>query len=254
MWIFGEHHVPALSETYLFILFAGWAFFVSGLLWLLYIALEPFVRRRWPVSLVSWSRLLSSSFRDPLVGRDLLVGSVLGIIWALLGHLNYIVALWTGAPPDPPSVGPLHLFSGARAIIPLVSSSLVQSMFLGLASLFILFLLRILLRRQWAAAVMFILIPSALSLGSDSLLVAMIFAALSWGVCLLVLVRNGLLATIMGILFNELLYFSPITTQLSALYSGIGLAGLALLLGLTVYAFYTSLGGQPLFGRVSIED
>jgi hypothetical protein len=46
----------------------------------------------------------------------------------------------------------------------------------------------------------------------------------------------------------------PVTMQLSAWYSGIGLAGLALLLALTIYAFHTSLGGQPLFGRASIED
>jgi hypothetical protein len=46
----------------------------------------------------------------------------------------------------------------------------------------------------------------------------------------------------------------PITTNLSAWYSGIGLVGLGLMLGLAVYAFHTSLGGQPLFGRASLED
>ena len=38
-----------------------------------YLALEPYVRRTWPVILITWSRLVSGQLRDPLVGRDLLV-------------------------------------------------------------------------------------------------------------------------------------------------------------------------------------
>jgi hypothetical protein len=33
-----------------------------------------------------------------------------------------------------------------------------------------------------------------------------------------------------------------------------GVAGVLVLLALTTYAFYTSIGGQPLFGRLSLED
>jgi hypothetical protein len=91
-------------------------------------------------------------------------------------------------------------------------------------------------------------------LGSDSLLLGGISEALSWGVCLLDLIRFGLLATVVGILFNVILVWFPITTQLSAWYSGIGLTGLVLLLGLTAYAFYTSLGGRPIFQGKLMED
>ena len=185
VWIFSEHHVPAPGEVYLFVLFARWALFASGLIWLLYISLEPFVRRRWPVALISWSRLLSGSCRDPLVGRDVLIGCVFGIAWILPYRLEYPAASWMGVPPQPPFAGPLHLFSGARAIVPVVSSLLVYAIFFGLASLFILFLLRVLLRRQWAAAIMFVLImtvPFALS-DYDSLLLGMIFEGLWSIVC-----------------------------------------------------------------------
>ena len=41
---------------------------VAGLL-----ALEPYVRRKWPDLLISWTRLLSGKFQDPLVGRDVLI-------------------------------------------------------------------------------------------------------------------------------------------------------------------------------------
>ena len=45
----------------------------------------------------------------------------------------------------------------------------------------------------------------------------------------------------------------PITPQLSAWYSWIGLTGLALLFAFALYAFHTSLGGQPMFGRATLE-
>jgi len=47
--------------------------FFAALVWLLYTGLEPYVRRRWPSSIISWSRVLTGQFRDPLVGRDVLI-------------------------------------------------------------------------------------------------------------------------------------------------------------------------------------
>ena len=51
----------------------------AALLWCLYMALEPTVRSIWPHKLVSWTRLLSGRWRDPSVGRDLLLGMVGGV-------------------------------------------------------------------------------------------------------------------------------------------------------------------------------
>src|SRR5271165_6714709 len=77
-WVFGAHHVPNFGEIALFIEFLVWGLGWSCFIWVLYIALEPYVRRRWPATLVSWSRLLAGGFRDPLVGRDVLVGCLSG--------------------------------------------------------------------------------------------------------------------------------------------------------------------------------
>jgi hypothetical protein len=71
---FGAHYVPNLDELSLFFEFLVWGLGFSALSWVLYITLEPYVRRRWPATLVSWSRLLARGFWDPLVGRDVLVG------------------------------------------------------------------------------------------------------------------------------------------------------------------------------------
>ena len=72
--VFGAHHVPNFDELELFMEGLAWGVSLSCFFWVLYIALEPYVRRRWPATLVSWSRLLAGGFRDPLVGRDVLVG------------------------------------------------------------------------------------------------------------------------------------------------------------------------------------
>ena len=55
-------------------------------------------------------------------------------------------------------------------------------------------------------------------------------------------------------MFTGILKGFPITIHVSAWYSGIGYAGLALLLAMAIYGFHTSLGGQPMFGRASLED
>ena len=41
---------------------------------LMYLALEPFARRRWPRMLIGWNRLLEGRWRDASVGREVLLG------------------------------------------------------------------------------------------------------------------------------------------------------------------------------------
>jgi hypothetical protein len=86
LWVFGGSHVPTFWEAELLVLALSRAAYAAGLLWLMYMGLEPFVRRRWPHALVSWSRVLAGRFRDPLVGGHVLTGAVCGVTIALLSH------------------------------------------------------------------------------------------------------------------------------------------------------------------------
>ena len=54
--------------------FAAEALLNTAIAWLLYVALEPYVRRFSPGILISWTRVLSGQIVDPRVGRDMLVG------------------------------------------------------------------------------------------------------------------------------------------------------------------------------------
>src|ERR1700675_3613553 len=100
LWVWRGHFVPSLDLFFLFVLAVSTALCISGTTWILYLALEPWVRRRWPQAIISWSRLLSGQFRDPLVGRDILFGTILGAIWILVFQIRYIPMMRMGAPPE----------------------------------------------------------------------------------------------------------------------------------------------------------
>jgi hypothetical protein len=120
--------------------------------------------------------------------------------------------------------------------------------------LFLLFLLCVPLRREWIAVALSLVLWTGLSSPTFDPFPTLLFQALFVGASFLVLFRYGLLAFTSALLCVAIFTGFSITTNLSAWYSGIGLAGLARLLGLAVYAFHTPLGGQPLFGRAFLED
>jgi serine/threonine-protein kinase len=261
-WVLGEHHLLSPRELYSFANYLGPTLGLAALLWGLYIAVEPYVRRRWPACLISWSRMLAGEFRDPLAGRDLLIGCMAGAAAVFLGHFGYTVTSWAGAPqPEPLAAADSHYFiMGARAVLAAVCLNLYACLFLALACLFMLILLRTLVRNDWAAMALLILIFSAIwpiwqysSASATDTAVPWITGALAGGLAVAVLMRFGLLALAAAFVFQHLLLGFPVTTQPSTWYWETGLAGVFLLLALAGYAFYTSLGGQPVFGRASVE-
>ena len=64
------------------------------MLYALYIALEPFARKKWPEQLISWTRLLAGRVRDPMVGRDVLIGVVGGLVHGVFSHGGRLLASW----------------------------------------------------------------------------------------------------------------------------------------------------------------
>ena len=103
-WLFSAHHVPDLGEFSLFIENLAWSLMISGMMWIVYIALEPFVRRRWPRRIISWNRLLAGDFRDPLVGRDILLGAVFCFGFCSSATSSSTCrASWASRPRRPPS-------------------------------------------------------------------------------------------------------------------------------------------------------
>jgi len=71
---------------------------------------------------------------------------------------------------------------------------------------------------------------------------------------LFLLMRFGFVALVFASFVWVMLSLNLITLDASAWYAPYGYAALAMLAVIVLYAFRTSLGGQPLFGRASFED
>src|SRR5438067_638340 len=133
-----NHHTGALSYEFgLFLNELAFGLFAAVFLWLIYIALEPFVRRQWPERIVSWSRLLAGGWRDPLVGRDVLIGLAAGAISILVSMLSFVGLRWIGRPPEL-SMSPANNL--AMHFVNRLISQVNAALFLGLIFLFLLLL------------------------------------------------------------------------------------------------------------------
>ena len=218
--------------------------------------IEPFVRRRWPGLLTGWSRLLSGAYRDSLIGRDLLFGCGAGVVWAVALHFRYPLSQWFGIPGIRPFTDGLSFMPGGQAFIAGTAEYILQGIILSLLVGFIFFLVRVLFRSTWAALAAIALFTVILGTGGTggSFSVATIPPLLAVGVGVFLFFRLGFLAMATELIVCYMLLYPPISSQISAWYSWMGLTVLALLLALALYAFHTSLGGQPMFGRASLED
>jgi serine/threonine-protein kinase len=216
----------------------------------MYLALEPYVRRRWPWRVVAWNRLLEGRFRDPLVGRDLLVGGFGGVCAPLLEQLQALAPTALGGAAQAPAN---VLLPAAFSNVPGTVSVLLTSVLLAMGQFFLLFVLPVVLRREWLAAAAWVLIGTTLSAsgaegywGAEHRALNVVFAGLGAVMLLVFLLRFGLLTLAVVYVFGVALAYVPLTADRSAWYAGTGLV-YALLAGLAVYGFVLSLGGRSLF-------
>jgi serine/threonine protein kinase len=253
-----EHHVASFWEMQLVLMFISGVLFFMGLTWTLYIGLEPFVRRRWPHILVSWSRLLSGEWRDPLVGRDVLVGCAAGATVALLVRFTVLAPAWLGDQLGRPILLVGTPFIRTRTFIGIVALAFFLAMLFSLGFLFILVLLRTLLRSDRLAFGTWVLVASLTTLFDTSVSggtwIAALIVLLVGVLNLVLLTRVGLVAFMVSQMVNNTLLVYPITFDTSAWYSGIGFAALTIVAVLTLYGFRTSLGSRKLFEPISTES
>jgi hypothetical protein len=225
--------------------------YMAVLIWILYMAIEPFARRRWPQVLVSWTRLLSGEVRDPLVARDILIGCAFGVLIGCTQVYGTLLPLRFLAGLNLPTVlADIEIFNGARFVV-LGLLSFAKTALNGALVIFcVLVVLRALLRSQ-IAAIAVCIIFMALTTGPEH----GYEAVLIWGVIwFFVLMRFGFLAAAFFIFASQVVVFLPVTLEGGAWYAGSGYLALAIFAAIVLYAFRTSLGGRPMLGRASLED
>jgi serine/threonine-protein kinase len=247
-WFFGETHVASLGEARLLVMALSFGLFVAGCCWVGYLAIEPFVRRQWPQVLVSWARLLGGRVRDPLVGRDVLLGCAAGAIVAVLGLSSLIAPTWLGFPPDVVPADVIGAVYGVQRTVPLLVWRLAQSVFTGLSAVFLLVVLRVVFRRRWLAIVAYVVLVSvAYSLASEYFWINLAGTLLLQSVFALILVRGGLLAAVVAFYVSGLFILFPLTVEFSRWYAGAGVSAFLVLAALTAFGFVTAVRARPAF-------
>ncbi len=246
-WLIGGTHVAGTGEADLFFMAMMRSIFGAVTIALTYISFEPFVRRRWPQTIISWSRVLAGAFRDPLVGRDVLLGTVVGVVLVLIhafGSLSYdllgihAVRVTTNS----------ATLAGGRFLVGQFLYLIVDSLNKSLGILFLIFLARTVLRSQWLAAGVVVVALAAMYAPNDvnpyiGWMVNILFFALMVGT----LMRFGLLAVAVALFTAVFLNQFPLNTDLSVWYSSDVAFTVLVTVAIAVFGFRTALAGQPLF-------
>lgn len=245
MWLCRTHIVPGLETLGLFIFAVSGSLFVSALTWMLYLALEPWVRRRWPQTMISWSRLLSGQVRDPLVGRDILFGVMLGVVWILVFQLRSIPLMHMGSAPG---LGNSEYLMGGRQAMGAYLLQAANSIMGTLQFFFLLLGLKVILRKDWLAALAFIAIfalPPGLT--STHIAVDLPTFILVYAIAVLIVFRFGLIPLAVAIFTINMAGNLPFTSDFSSWYVGTSILAMTSIIILAVWGFYHSLGGKPLW-------
>jgi hypothetical protein len=248
VWLCTSNHVPTTAELASVLWAISSALFSAATFWALYVALEPHVRRLWPQSMITWSRLLGGGVRDSLVGGHLLIGVAFGVAYTIL----FAVPPLLGAREVSAAVN-LSSVVDARRMIGVFVSQLTSSIATAMGIFLLFFLLRALLRRQWLAAVVFILLLAASGFGTDHPLIRVPVFGVQFALAIFILIRFGVLPMMVGIFVSSILPSFPLTTDFSTWYAGSTLFALASVLALTAYAFHTAIAGRPVFKESFLE-
>ena len=253
-WLFGESHVATLWEVALVVMALSWASLAAAFCWFAYLAVEPFLRRHWPAVLVTWARLVAGDLRDPLVGRDVLIGCAAGTVLAIVGILGFIVPERLGMRSDLVFADVYGVVYRVQGVLPLLVWRAAQAVLAGLGAVFLLLWLRIALRSQRAAVVTFVAANAVIAgVVAPSFWIPFVTTLIHVGVFVWLIVRLGLLAAVLQFYVWGLFIFFPLTADLSAWYAGAGVSAALVLATLTLYSFRTALGGRSALGKTALE-
>ena len=235
------HHPPDLrAEWAVIIKIVMFCAALSLGIWAGYIAVEPLVRRRWPRMLVSWSRLLQGRFRDPMVGRDVLIGMTFGLLMAPLWEATAL------APGATPLIVPPSTLAGMQHVGYFFGFSLISAALSGLIAATILLMLRVITRSITASILIFSGVSIFIFLAdvTGPLWARALFAVPVVAGALAIFFRFGLLAMSAAAVPLNILRTVVITVDTNAWYFGRTLLVLVFVGALVLYGFVVALGGK----------
>ncbi len=254
IWLLLADHVATPDgEWDLFLRGVARALFFAVWAWVLYLALEPYVRRIWPNSIITWSRLLAGRWSDPAIGRDILIGGLLGVASQGVALADQFVPWWLGLSPSRPLPAFLDTLLGLRQAAGLLLWGQVNACFQPMFALVIILVFRVVLRSLLAgyAAVWILfvawLVLSRHALSDPALLVDLALFGPLVATWIYVLNRYGLLAAIAAYLFVSLVSYYPLSLDLTAWSAETSLLILASTFALATFGFASAVRGRSVF-------
>jgi serine/threonine-protein kinase len=223
--------------------------FEGVMLWTLYLALEPYVRKRWPETIISWTRVLAGRFRDPLVGRDILLGCLLGVATRAVSN----APRWLGFDPRRPEIFRLPSLTSTRHLFGEFLDGQIHSLITPMLFLVLLLLFGVVLRRMAMAAGAVLVVFGLLGWAIGQHWLDPVTFLLLTGAVLFSLTRFGLLATTVLFATQNALDFC-ITEDLFAWYGTGTILAVVWIFAMAGYGFYTSFAGRPVFGEGLLQE
>jgi predicted Ser/Thr protein kinase len=237
------------SEIYVVTGALSWALFIATATWVSYVALEPYVRRHWPQSLIAWTRLLAGRWSDRRVGRDLLIGAVAGLATVVIDRGSLWLAGWRSGDAALWGVD-LGALSSAGSLAAAFLRSIAQSTAFPIDWLFLLLLIKLLSQRLWLVVLIGSAIPIALRAGAiTDPLVQLPLAILSMAVRVVLLTQYGLLAGATAMFVDMMSSSVIVSLDLSSFFGRTMIAGVLLLAAPAILGFYATIAGRSLLGR-----
>jgi hypothetical protein len=245
LWLCLGHFVPKLSLLEYVVLAMSTGLFISGFAWMTYMALEPWVRRHWPHSIIAWTRLLSGNLRDRLLGKDILVGILLGLLWVLIYDVRYWAIVRLGGIPA--TFDTSYLMGGRETLGSLLQQ--IPGAILGTFFFFgCLMVLRLVLRNQWLAAAGFVILWTSLkALSSSHPAIEIPAQVVIYSVAAFACVRFGLVTLAAAVFTADMLLNVPISFDFSRWYASTALLVPLVVLALAAWSFHIALGGRKLW-------
>ncbi len=225
----------------------------AAVVWVGYVAVEPMLRRQLPGWLISWTRLLAGGWRDARVGRDVLVGIMVGCFIAVVAYSLIALPWWF----DLPGVYPKFQQGAVNNWPAFLFGTLGRAPVVSLLLIFLDAIVQRLTGRDWAAV-----LAGALLVGTA------IFASANLTAALASLLTVAVLAPLLSLRKSKfagplvltalvmtmlLLWNVPLDLRRSTSYFPYSVATIALLVGVALFSFRCALGGRKVFVGV-LED
>jgi hypothetical protein len=216
-----------------------------------YLAIEPYARRQWPRTLTGWTRFIHGEWRDPLAGRELLIGAVIGMAQLAIQSPMLRAALSLRHPGR--SGMELDAYGSVLGALSVGINQIGSVVSFNLAWIVLLLLGRRITRRNVLAlgipivsfAAVFTASSAASSLAQYLLIFGIVVVRLA--VSTVLYLRVGFLALVAYAFTMAVLSVMPLSFTSGSYFAGLAWLAVAVASAPALFGLYTSLAGQSVF-------